>query len=1166
MQFMQKTAYGSLCLQINQKPAVSSAWPLTGFRLPVQMMRIMRLLFFFLFIGFLSAHATGKAQSVTISGRDMPVKQVFAAIEKQTGYVVFSKKGLLPESKLVSLSVSNMPLSDLLKEVLKDETIDFVIQGKTIILSQRPGSDATAAPRRELSAFVDITGRVLNAETKEAVTAASVIIKRSGFGTITDQAGFFNMRGVAPDAVLVISSVGFRNIEVPVASFEKMRSGIRMLLRATSGTEAGYVEKNENGQFLIYIQPAKVILNEVVINTGMYTRSKESFTGAASVYTGAQLKTIGNRNILQSLKSLDPAFIEVQNNLQGSNPNRLPNFEIRGRTGVSTLNLNDQFNSDPNQPLFILDGFESTLQAIYDLDINRVATVTILKDAASTALYGAKAANGVVVVETKRPVPGELRVSYSGDFGLDMPDLSSYNLMNSSEKLEFERLSGVYIPQGLFPRENEDKYNYRLREVQRGVNTYWLGEPLQVGFTNRHSAQISGGNNELMFNAGIQYGSQPGVMKGSSRDSWGANVGLTYRKGKINISNLLSLSGYTGTESPYGNFSVYASANPYYRKYNDDGTIRKYLDSLYDPKVLNPLYDAQLYNKNESKGFNVSNNLQAIYNISNKWRVQAGLMVGKGNVTSILFIPPDHSSFQTAATNQKGRYANSRQEKTSYSGNVALTYATVIGKSQLTGMVRGEIREDYASTVGFTAVGFPNGTDGSPSFAMGFIPYGRPNSQVQKVRSVGALASVNYSYDQRFLIDGVYRLDGASVFGSERLFKPFVSGGVGWNIHREAFMKNVGWISLLKLRGNMGFTGNENLGQFSSVSLYNFNTSFSNNFGQGLTLASLGNPSLDWQQTFQESYGFDFAFLENRVSGSLEYFKKKTDPLAVGAAGTQATSAGVNQNYVINVGYLTTRGWNVNLRVSPVYDMKNRIIWTVGIMGSNNTSTYGGFAEKLAELNKQEQGNRTLNRYYDGYSPDDMWAVQSHGIDPATGMEVFQKKDGTLTFDYDPADIVRVGNSRPKVEGNINTTFTYKAFSLGAVIRYRLKGYVMNNALYQKVENTGLYSLNIKGNQDRRALYERWQKPGDIAMFKGIANTASSPMSSRFIQEDSHFAGESFNLSWRTTSSWIKAAGMRSLSLNFYMNDIFRLESILSERGIEYPYARTLSFSVNASF
>jgi TonB-linked SusC/RagA family outer membrane protein len=1108
--------------------------------LPRKIVLFMRLTALLLVIGCMHVSANGLSQRVTISAHKASLPEVLRDLASQAGVNMIFNADQLKTAAPVTIELQGIPWEDALKAVLKSQALDYILKDGAVIIRKQERE----APERDIVAAippadaVDVTVKVVDEEGKPLI-GATVQVKGTNRVFIANTYGIVQLKAVPVNSLLLVSSLGFAPETVKLQT-----SGVLMVRLKTKVNE----------------------LSSLEINTGIFRRSKESFTGAATVFTGAELKAVGNRNILQSLKSLDPAFVEVENNLQGSNPNRLPSYEIRGRTSINTANLNDQFSSDPNQPLFILDGFESTLQAIYDLDINRVAAVTILKDAASTALYGAKAANGVVVVETKRPVPGELRASYAGDFGLDVPDLSSYNLMNGAEKLQFEKLAGIYDPVGVTSIENVAKYNYRLSEVQRGVNTYWLGEPVRAAFSNRHSLQVSGGNQDLMMNGGVRLGNQPGVLKGSSRQTWGANMGVTYRKKKINIQNLLSLSGTTAKESPYGSFSVFANANPYYRKYNDDGSIRKQLDPVYDAKLLNPLYDAMLNKKDETRSFDFTNNFQAIYTLSPQWRFQAGFMVGKGNTTSLDFVPPNHSSFATVADNLKGKYSNSRQENSTYSSNITITYAKVMGKSQLTAIARGDLQQQTSEVVGFSAVGFPEGTDGSPAFATGFAPYSTPIARVNKARSIGTLASVNYVFDRRFMVDAVYRLDGASVFGSSELFKPFVSAGVGWNIHREHFMEKYNWISLLKLRGNMGFTGNENLGQFSSVSLYNFSAGISNAFGPGLTMTGLGNPSLDWQKTFQESYGMDFAFLDNRISGSLEYFRKKTDPLAVGASGTLASSAGVNQNYVINLGHLTTRGWNLNLRVSPIYNLKERIIWTIGVMGSNHTSVYGGFADRLAELNKKEQTNKTLNRYNDGFSPDDMWAVVSRGVDPATGLEVFQKKSGRLTFDYDPADIVRVGNTRPKIEGTVNTSFTYKAFTLGAVIRYKLNGYVFNSALYQKVENTGQYSLAIKSNLDKRALYERWQKPGDIAMYTGINGVSSTPMSSRFIQKDSHFTGESINVSWRSSAGWVRTVGLQSLSFNFYLNDIFRLESIMSERGIDYPYARSLSFSVNASF
>lgn len=244
--------------------------------------------------------------------------------------------------------------------------------------------------------------------------------------------------------------------------------------------------KSVNALVKITLEENLMALKEVVF-TGVYTRKKESFTGSVSTFTAEEIKSVGNSNIIQNLKTLDPSFALVENNLLGSDPNRLPDIEIRGKS--SLIGVRDELAEDPNQPLFILDGFESSLRAIYDLDLDRVASIIILKDAASTAIYGSKAANGVVVVETVKPIAGQLRFSYNGAFNVSLPDLSSYNMMDAREKLEFEKLAGRYnLSSSNWSPDNEvlvnQIYNQKLADINRGVDTYWLSEPLRIGMNN----------------------------------------------------------------------------------------------------------------------------------------------------------------------------------------------------------------------------------------------------------------------------------------------------------------------------------------------------------------------------------------------------------------------------------------------------------------------------------------------------------------------------------------------------------------------------------------------------------------------------------------------------------------------------------------------------------
>ncbi len=311
---------------------------------------------------------------------------------------------------------------------------------------------------------------------------------------------------------------------------------------------------------------AKVVMvddvNELgdVVVTGVVNKMKNSFTGSAATFSGDQLKNVGTQNAIASLKTLDPSF-NVLDSEFGSDPNRMPNIEIRGKS--SLISTRDELAEDPNQPLFILDGFESSLQAIYDLDMNRIASITILKDAASTAIYGSKASNGVVVVETIKPKSGHLHLSYNGSANVQWADLTSYNLMNAAEKLEFEKLVGRYSNFSNTEQELRlmQSYNAKLADIARGVDTYWLSEPLRTGLNHRHSIYADGGEGAFMFGLGLTYNGVTGIMKESKRDNISGNIDLTYRLNKLQFSNKFSISNID-SQDPMVSFSEYAKANP----------------------------------------------------------------------------------------------------------------------------------------------------------------------------------------------------------------------------------------------------------------------------------------------------------------------------------------------------------------------------------------------------------------------------------------------------------------------------------------------------------------------------------------------------------------------------------------------------------------------------
>ncbi|MDR6783982.1 TonB-linked SusC/RagA family outer membrane protein [Pedobacter africanus] len=1099
----------------------------------------LKLTFIIMTTVILQVSAAGYAQ-ITLKEKGAPLEQIIQRIRKQTGYDFFYNASMISKANPVTINVKNASVKEVLDLCFAGQSLTYRIEQNTIIVQN-------ARTQQLLTRAIVFLGKVVDKKGK-AIPGASIRIKgMTGRSVASGIDGTFRIILNSKDDVLLISYVGFKTQEVKVVP-DFPAGAYRVII----------LEEDEN------------LINEVIVTGTGITRNKNSFTGATASYTGEQLKAVGNQNIIQGLRALDPSFIQLENNRFGSNPNVLPNIEIRGKTSISSA-LQDQFASDPNQPLFILDGFETSLRTIVDLNMNRIASVTILKDAASTAMYGSKASNGVVVIETVKPKSGEMRLNYSSDFNVEAPDLSGYNMMNAEEKMEFERLSGrytYYLGPDVYPTGQiylDSLYSVRLAEVRRGVNTYWLNEPVQTGFSQRHSIYADGGDESLRYGVGASYKKTSGAMKGSGREDWAGNIDLTYRKGKFNISNQLYINGYKGDESPYGSFANFVNANPYYRKDNPEA---RYLEESRDNRILflykvtNPLYNAALNNVNSTKNIAIQNNLQMIVELSQDLRLQGAVQLQKGVTTGLKFLSPLHTSFDNTNIFEKGSYNNSRTDNFSYNANAMLTYGKVFnGIHSLTANLRADIRHNDNKNVAFSVVGFPASSNGNPSFAYSYKPDSRPSTALSTTRTNSILASANYAYKGRYLADFSFRYDGSTAFGSNKKYSPYLSGGLGWNIHNEEFMKKVDWINTFRIVGNIGKTGNQNFASVSSISTYGYD-SYINIYGQGVTLNSLGNPNLRWQNSVQTNLGTDIVMFRNKLALNVNAYTKKTDPLVV--AVDLPSSTGIKA-YPMNAGYLDTKGLEATVKYSPIYRPEDRVVWTLGLTGTAYKSTYGGFNNQLASLNTAQQNSKGLIRYKDGYSPQDIWAVQSKGIDPSTGQEVFLRSDGQYTFIYSTNDIVRVGSEQPQVEGVFSSNLTYKGFNLGINLRYIIGRDVFNSALYDKVEN-----INVQGlanNQDRRALYDRWQKPGDIAQFKAISLTTETPMSSRFVQTEHMLSGESLSFGYNfQTSAWLKKLGLSSLRLNGYTNEIFRFSTVRRERGIEYPFARSVSFSLNASF
>lgn len=907
---------------------------------------------------------------------------------------------------------------------------------------------------------------------------------------------------------------------------------------------------------------------EEVVVTGLFDYKSSTFTGSAATYTQEDLKMVGNSNVLKIIQSLDPSFVVDMNSVMGSNPNYMADITIRGN--ASFAGLQGEYSGNPNAPLFILDGFEASQQQIFDLDMNRVKSVTILKDGAAKAIYGSKASNGVIVVETILPEAGRLRITYTGDVNVELPDLTSYNLCDAAEKLWVEQQSGRYTSGSPYYQALlDEQYNAIAANIARGVDTYWLSQPLRSGVGNKHTAYVEGGTDEMRYSANLMYNNVAGVMKASDRQTLQGNVSLSYRYKQWMFRNSLSVTGNTADDSPYGTFSDYVGVNPYFTPYDENGNVMKVLGTYTSPGAngstttyYNPLYNASLGTKNLSKYTEVTENFYLEYRPVDDLRFTARLGFTHQNNKREDFYPGDHTRFYDWTGDryfQRGSYSITNGESNSLNVDITGNYSHTWDKHLLLANAAYSLQNANSISEGMTAWGFLNNHVDYITFAKQYAEGGKPSGSESRTRSLGFTGAANYSYDERYLFDASIRFNGSSVFGSDNRWGTFWSAGVGWNLHKEHFI-DAKWLNLCKLRITYGLTGNQNFSPYQAKATYKFYDSIIYDNISGAYLMGMPNPNLKWQQTGDFTIGLDLG-LWKRLNLRFDWYDSRTRDALI--AMSIPTSTGFT-SYMENLGNVQNRG--VEATANWRFFQKGQSYMSLTGSIAHNVNKVTEISEALSTFNREQDAENTTSpiiRYEEGQSMSAIWAVQSLGIDPATGREMFLKKDGTTTYTYTTDDYIIAGDSNPKVHGTLGFNGEYKGIGLSVLFGYQMGGDYYNQTLVDRVEN-----VNIANNVDRRVFSDTWNAVGDVALYKHISSTPTTTYAStRFVQRNNMLDMTSLSAYYDFKyCSWLRKAGLERLRVTAYMNDVFHLSTIKAERGLSYPYARTFSLSVTATF
>jgi len=1018
-----------------------------------------------------------------------------------------------------------------------------------------------------------VKGTVKN-DTGERLMGATVVVQGTKNYAVTKKDGSFELHDVPEGATLRISYVGHVAVSV------KLKQGQTELFVALASS-AG-------------------MMNEVVVNTGLYKRPAGNFTGAAKTYSGDDLKLMNPTNVLAALAVADPSVRIAQNNVMGSDPNSLPVLQLRGQNNfpqglsgspsgvspvVSSGDIMASYTANPYQPLIILDGFQTTLQTIYDMDINRIASITVLKDAAATTAYGAKAANGVIVVESKQPVAGRTEVTYSISANMDAPDLTSYHLLDAKGLLEAQRLAGIYSDPNNHYNDIALKqwYDYRLQQVQSGVNTYWLSQPVRVGFGTNHSLNISGGAKALRYSLSLNYNNGVGVMKGSERNRYGLNYMLSYSAKNIRFTNTTTLGYSRANSSKWGSYSQYAQQFPFFKPYDSAGNVIKIFEPNYTTLGIgvgapggtfaNVAYNSTLDVRDYSYYYNFLNNTGFEWRITNNLRLTSAVSFSNNMPGAEQFYPADHTSFVNAFTSgftDLGSYTRTRGSSSVIDGKLNLDYNKRIGRHTIIVAMGTEVQSTNSSSTVTKVTGIPKDYLGEIGMANGYGQQLKPNSGKMVTHTISSFASASYNYAERYTAELTGNASGSSQFGSNNRFAPFWAGGIGWNIDKEKFFVKNPIIQQLRLRATTGVSGNQNFASYMGQSIYLYNIQSNYRLQLGAALQGYANPDLKWQQTLKNNLGLSASLFNGRLNVTADYYQEKTNNLILPLDVAPSTGFSSYQN---NLGATTNSGYEISVSAPVIRDRARKIYWAVTFNVGHYKNVITALSPAIDVLNHAYDTvkNQTapLPKYVVGESMSRIWAVPSLGIDPATGKEVFVKLDGSRTFIWEPRDKVPYGDAADKIKGMFGSNFTYKSITFNINMSYQYGGQLYNQTLVDKIENVNLLTTNA----DERVLTQRWKQPGDHASFKAlVANGANglqtTNSTTRFVQNDNYLEASSVTLAYSFSPDlwWVRRLRLSTPRLSITQNNAFRFATIKTERGTGYPFARTYSLGLSTTF
>ena len=984
-------------------------------------------------------------------------------------------------------------------------------------------ADAVSAQPAAAQQTAKIKGTILD-QNGEPIIGANVLVKGTTNGTITDFDGNYELDAPV-GSTLVVSFIGYKTIEVK-ATAEKQT------IKLAEDTET---------------------LDEVIV-VGYTTQRKESLTGAMTTVKSEKLKDVTTPSVENMLNGKVPGVYVAPGSGQ---PGAGGAVVIRGQASLS----------GSTAPLWVIDGVIVGSSA-GDLNPADIETMTVLKDAASTAIYGSEGANGVIVVTTKKGREGKMNVSASVKMGVSTINNGNLEVMNGAE---------LYDYYASFANANEIAFT-RWNSDLRNSNFSWWDLATQTGFTQDYNVSISGGSDKLQSYFSLGYYDETGAVKGYDYKRYSFRMRTSYKPFEwLTIKPSLSGSRRDIYDQQYSVTSMY-SMLPWDSPYDANGELvpHRYTGWV-NAQQTNYLLDYQYGNYGESTNYEFMGNFDFDIKITD-WLMFT-------SVNNYRLISSSSHSYTDPRSNAgegvSGRLYEYRGETVRRFTNQNLVVNKMFGKHSINGHVSYEFKD-------YTGKAFAgNGTGFLPGFQVMDVT-SIPES-IGGSRSEWAVQSYftnwKYTYDNKYLGEVMFRRDGASNLGTNAQYGNLFSVSGGWIINREEWF-DADWVDNLKLRASYGSVGNRPSSLYPQYDLYSASSSY--NEQAGALISVIGNKDLTWEKTFTTGIGVDASFFNNRLHMVFDYYIKDTDNILYNVPVTGLT--GVTSIYK-NIGKMRNTGFELSIGGDIIRTQD--LTWNVEANISHNKNELRDlYAQKQADgsyavvpviISDGSSIAGTINRRLEVGEPiDTYYGKEWAGVNPENGAPMWYKDDANgnkvTTSNYSEASYYKLGTGNPKFFGGFSTSLTWKNFDMSAVFGYSIGGQIYNYSR-QEYDSDGTYT-----DRNQMKLHDgwsRWEKPGDIAthpVAKYNNSDKGNSSSSRYLEDSDYLKLRSLSLGYNFN---LKQYGIQNLRVSLSGENLFTLTdysgvdpeipassgSVMGTAGAAvYPSVRRFMFGLNVTF